>query len=148
MLVGVVFCRERQMRRRNTDSGPVKRRVLTNKSKVGKATPAAPLTADLPGMQQIVDWLKQLGMHEYIHGMAVCRARSDCVKGVSHRGPQYRSTAPGAHFKCDSACFSESRLHARSQCDARNACERRPLGTAAAAGQGSRGVQRRRDPDL
>ena len=55
------------MRRRNTDSGAVKRRVLSNKSKVGRATPAAPTpAADLPGMQQIVDWLKQLGMHEYI----------------------------------------------------------------------------------
>jgi hypothetical protein len=55
------------MRRRNTDSGPVKRRVLSNKSKVGRATLAAPTpAADLPGMQQIVDWLKQLGMHEYI----------------------------------------------------------------------------------
>jgi class 3 adenylate cyclase len=51
------------MRRRNTDSGPVKRRALTNKSKVGKATPAAPL-------QQIADWLKQLGMHEYIQHFA------------------------------------------------------------------------------
>ena len=55
------------MRRRDSDSGPVKRRVLTNKSKVGRARPAAPtLAADVPGMQQIVDWLKQLGMHEYI----------------------------------------------------------------------------------
>jgi class 3 adenylate cyclase len=54
------------MRRRNTDGGPVKRRVLTNKSKVAKATPAAPPTADLPRKQQIVDWLKQLGMREYI----------------------------------------------------------------------------------
>jgi hypothetical protein len=55
------------MRRRNTDSGPVKRRVFSNKGKVGRATPAAPTpAADLPGMQQIVDWLKQLGMHEYI----------------------------------------------------------------------------------
>ena len=55
------------MRRRNTDSGPVKRRVLSNESKVGRAAPAAPTpAADLPGMQLIVDWLKQLGMHEYI----------------------------------------------------------------------------------
>lgn len=55
------------MRRRNTDSGSVKRQVVTNKSKVGRARPAAPtLAADLPGMPQIVDWLKQLGMHEYI----------------------------------------------------------------------------------
>src|SRR5262249_46588581 len=45
-------------------------------------------------------------------------------------------------------CFSESRLHARSQCGARNACQRGPLGTAATACQGSRGGQRRRDPDL
>jgi class 3 adenylate cyclase/tetratricopeptide (TPR) repeat protein len=67
MLIGVVFCRGRQMRRRNTDNGPVKRRVLKNKSKVGRATPLAPArAADLPGMQLIVDWLKQLGMHEYI----------------------------------------------------------------------------------
>src|SRR6516225_10148831 len=55
------------MRRRNTDSGPVKRRVLTNKSKVGRAPAAPTLAADLPGMQRLVDWLKQLGMHEYIH---------------------------------------------------------------------------------
>ena len=55
------------MRRRNTDSGSVKRRVLSNESKVGRAAPAAPTpAADLPGMQLIVDWLKQLGMHEYI----------------------------------------------------------------------------------
>ena len=58
------------MRRRNTDSGPVKRRILTNKSKVGRAPAAPTLAADLPGMQQIVDWLKQLGMHEYIQRFA------------------------------------------------------------------------------
>jgi SAM domain (Sterile alpha motif) len=58
------------MRRRNTDSGPVKRRVLTNKSKVERAPAAPTLAADLPGMQQIVDWLKQLGMHEYIQRFA------------------------------------------------------------------------------
>jgi class 3 adenylate cyclase len=58
------------MRRRNTDSGPVKRRILTNKSKVGRSPAAPTLAADLPGMQQIVDWLKQLGMHEYIQRFA------------------------------------------------------------------------------
>src|SRR6516164_2436484 len=58
------------MRRRNTDSGRVKRRILTNKSKVGRSPAAPTLAADLPGMQQIVDWLKQLGMHEYIQRFA------------------------------------------------------------------------------
>jgi len=58
------------MRRRNTDSGPVKRRILTNKSKVGRSPAAPTLAADLPGMQQIVDWLKHLGMHEYIQRFA------------------------------------------------------------------------------
>src|SRR6516162_5023333 len=58
------------MRRRDSDSGPAERPIQKNKRKVGRAAAAPILGADLPGMQQIDDWLKRLGMREYIQHFA------------------------------------------------------------------------------